>query len=37
MTTEPQMTLIEHLEELRSRLMKSIIAVVITTALSFAS
>jgi sec-independent protein translocase protein TatC len=36
MTTEPQMTLIEHLEELRSRLMKSIIAVVITTALSFA-
>lgn len=36
MTNERQMTIIEHLEELRSRLMKSIIAVAITTALSFA-
>src|SRR4030042_6685310 len=36
MTSEPQMTIIEHLEELRSRLMKSIIAVAITTALCFA-
>jgi len=36
MSTEPQMTLMEHLEELRSRLMKSIIAVTVTTALSFA-
>lgn len=36
MTTEPQMTLMEHLDELRSRLMKSIIAVTITTALAFA-
>jgi sec-independent protein translocase protein TatC len=35
-SSEPQMTIMEHLEELRSRLMKSIIAVVITTALSFA-
>ena len=36
MTSEPQMTIMEHLDELRSRLMKSIIAVVITTALAFA-
>jgi sec-independent protein translocase protein TatC len=36
MTSERQMTIIEHLEELRSRLMKSIIAVAITTAFSFA-
>ncbi len=36
MGTEPQMTLMEHLEELRSRLMKSIIAVTVTTALAFA-
>lgn len=36
MTDEPQMTIIEHLEELRSRLMKSIIAVAVTTAASFA-
>ena len=36
MTSEPQMTIIEHLEELRSRLMQSIIAVAITTALCFA-
>jgi len=36
MATESQMTIMEHLEELRSRLMKSIIAVTITTALSFA-
>jgi sec-independent protein translocase protein TatC len=36
MSDEPQMTIIEHLEELRSRLMKSIIAVVTTTAASFA-
>jgi sec-independent protein translocase protein TatC len=36
MANERQMTIIEHLEELRSRLMKSIIAVAITTAFSFA-
>jgi len=36
MASEPQMTIIEHLEELRSRLMKSIVALAVTTALSFA-
>jgi sec-independent protein translocase protein TatC len=36
MTNEPQMTIIEHLEELRSRLIKCLIAVTVTTALSFA-
>jgi sec-independent protein translocase protein TatC len=36
MTNEPQMTILEHLDELRSRLMKCIIAVAITTAFSFA-
>jgi sec-independent protein translocase protein TatC len=35
MANERQMTIMEHLEELRSRLMKSIIAVAITTAVSF--
>nr|MBC7244302.1 twin-arginine translocase subunit TatC [Chloroflexota bacterium] len=36
MANEVQMTIIEHLEELRQRLMKCLIAVAITTALSFA-
>lgn len=36
MAEEAQMTIVEHLEELRSRLIKSIIALAITTALSFA-
>lgn len=36
MANEAQMTIIEHLEELRQRLMKCLIAVAITTALSFA-
>jgi sec-independent protein translocase protein TatC len=35
MATEREMTIVEHLEELRSRLMKCIIAVAITTAFSF--
>jgi sec-independent protein translocase protein TatC len=36
MANEVQMTVIEHLEELRQRLMKCLIAVAVTTALSFA-
>lgn len=36
MANQGQMSIMEHLEELRSRLLKSIIAVAITTALSFA-
>ncbi len=35
MSNEAQMTIIEHLEELRQRLMKCLIAVTITTAFSF--
>ncbi|MGB9879501.1 MAG: twin-arginine translocase subunit TatC [Anaerolineae bacterium] len=35
MSNEAQMTIIEHLEELRQRLMKCLIAVAITTAFSF--
>jgi len=36
MANQGQMSIMEHLEELRSRLLKSIIAVAVTTALSFA-
>ncbi|MGQ9492380.1 MAG: twin-arginine translocase subunit TatC [Anaerolineae bacterium] len=36
MANEAQMTIIEHLEELRQRLMKCLLAVAVTTALSFA-
>ncbi|MBC7260434.1 MAG: twin-arginine translocase subunit TatC [Chloroflexi bacterium] len=36
MSNEAQMTIIEHLEELRQRLMKCLIAVAITTTFSFA-
>lgn len=36
MANQGQMSIMEHLEELRSRLLKSIIAVALTTALSFA-